>query len=183
MDGSGQNLRQLTNGTYEDWPDSSHDGHWVVYQSDDAGKQRIWKMPVDGEQAVMLIDKPARHPIVSPDGKWLACYLRDGDTWRLAILPFAGGAPVKMFDIPAGVAEQWHGPRWAPDSQAVTYIVTRGGLSNIWLQPLSSASARQLTTFNESQISAFAWSPEGNRLACVRGTDSRTVILMKGFCC
>ena len=180
MDGSGQKLRQLTNGTYEDWPDYSPDGYWVVYQSDDAGKQRIWKMPVDGGQAVMLIDKPARHPIVSPDGKWIACYLREGDAWRLAILPFSGGGPVKSFEIPAGVAEQWHGPRWTPDSQGITYIGTRG-TSNIWLQPLSNGPARQLTNFNESKIYAFAWSPDGNRLACVRGTDNRTVILIRDF--
>lgn len=181
MDGAGGNLRQLTNGSYEDWPDSSPDGQWVVYQSDDAGKERIWKISIEGGKPAMLIDKRARHPIVSPDGKWIACYLMEGEKWRLAILPFSGGQPVKTFEVPAGVAEQWHGPRWTADSQAVTYLVTRGGLSNIWLQAISTGPARQLTNFSEGQIFAFAWSTNDKRLSCVRGTITRTVILMKDF--
>ena len=181
MDGSGGNLRQLTNGSYEDWPDCSPDGQWVVYQSDDAGKERIWKIPIEGGQAAMLIDQQARHPIVSPDGNWIACYLMEGEKWRLAILPFSGGEPVKTFEVPGGVAEQWHGPRWTADNQAVTYLATRGGLSNIWLQTISTGPARQLTNFSEGQIFAFAWSTNDKRLSYVRGTTTRTVILMKDF--
>ena len=89
----------------------------------------------------------------------------------------SGDERVKSFEIRAGVAEQWHGPRWTPDSQGITYIGTRGP-SNIWLQPLSNGPARQLTNFNESKIYAFAWSPDGNRLACVRDRKrtSRTIL-------
>jgi len=181
MDSSGGNLRQLTNGSYEDWPACSPDGQWVVYQSDDAGKERIWKIPIAGGPPAMLIDKRARHPVVSPDGNWIACYLREGEKWRLAMLPFSGGEPVKTFEVAAGVAEQWQGPRWTADSQAVAYNVTRGGLSNIWQQPISGEPARQLTNFSEGQIFAFAWSPNDKRLSCVRGTNTKTVILMKGF--
>jgi serine/threonine protein kinase len=180
-DRSGANLRQLTNGSYEDWPDFSPDAQWVVYHSDESGKDRIWRVPASGGAPVLLIDKPARHPIVSPDGNWISCYLRDGETWRLVILPFAGGEPVKSFDLPAGVADQWHGPRWRADSREITYIVTRGGVSNIWAQPSNNGTARQLTNFNEGQIFAFAWSPDGKQLICVRGSNLRTVVMMKDF--
>jgi eukaryotic-like serine/threonine-protein kinase len=180
-DRSGANLRQLTNGSYEDWPDCSPDGQWVVYHSDDAGKDRIWKVPAAGGEPMMLTDKPASHPIISPDGNWIACYLRDGDTWRLAILPSSGGEPVKSFDIPAGVASQWHGARWGTDGHEIAFIVTRGGVSNIWAQPVNNGTARQLTNFNEGQIFAFAWSTDGKRLICVRGSNIRTVVMMKDF--
>jgi Tol biopolymer transport system component len=180
-DRSGANLRQLTHGSYEDWPDCSPDAQWVVYHSDEAGKDRIWRIPVAGGEPMLLIDKPARHPIVSPDGNSIACYLLEGETWRLAILPFSGGEPVKSFDIPAGAADQWHGPRWSADSREITYIVTRGGVSNIWAQPANNGTARPLTNFNEGQIFAFAWSNDGKQLICVRGSNLRTVVMMKDF--
>lgn len=184
MDRDGRNLRQLTMGSYQDWPDVSPDGRWVVYHNDDNGTDRIMKVPADGGPPVVLIDQPASHPIISPDGNWIACYLGEGPDTRLAILPFNGGPPLKTFAVAGGVAEQWARPRWTADGQAVSYIVTRGGLSNIWLQPVESgadAPPRQLTNFSEAQIYAFAWSPEGNRLACVRGADTRTVVAIRDY--
>ena len=88
---------------------------------------------------------------------------------------------MKTFSIPVSVADQWVGPRWTADSKAITYVVTRGGISNIWIQPLSGEPARQLTDFDQDQIFAFAWNPDGENLALVRGVNAKTVILMKDF--
>ena len=88
---------------------------------------------------------------------------------------------MKTFSIPVSVADQWVGPRWTADGKAVTYVLTKGGVSNIWIQPLSGEPARQLTNFDQDQIFAFSWSPEGNGLALVRGVNAKSVILMKDF--
>lgn len=182
MDSNGKNLKQITNGNYEDWPDCSPDGQWAIYHSSDSSGEHIWKVPMDGGQAALLTDKPARHPVFSPDGKQIACFIREeGSPWRLAVLSANGGQPQKTFEVPATVADQWPGPRWSGDGQALTYIVTRGGISNIWSQPLSGGPATQLTNFNQDQIFAFAWSPDGKKLACVRGANTKTVILINDF--
>lgn len=73
------------------------------------------------------------------------------------------------------------GPRWAADGKAITYIVTKGGISNIWAQPLTGEPAKQLTNFNQEQIFAFAWSADGKSLALVRGVNAKSVVLMKNF--
>lgn len=182
IDRNGNNPKRLTNGSIEDRPDVSPDGKWVIYQATEAAGERIWKISIEGDSPTRLSDKAARHPVFSPDGKLIACYMRDeGAEWRLAILPVNGGQPLKTFSLPPSVADQPIGPRWSPDSKSVTYVLTKGGISNIWSQPTSGDTATQLTNFDQDQIYAFAWSPEGKKLAIVRGVNAKSVILMKGI--
>jgi Serine/threonine protein kinase len=182
IDKNGNDPRQLTSGLYEDWPDVSPDGKWVIYHASDTAGDRIWKISIEGGSPSLLSDKAARHPVFSPDGNLIACYLREeGAAWELAVLPVAGGQPVKTFSIPATVADQWVGPRWTTDSKAITYVLTKGGISNIWNQPISGEAATQRTNFDQDQIFAFTWSPDGKNLALVRGVNAKSVILMKGL--
>jgi Tol biopolymer transport system component len=182
-DGTGQ--RQLTFGQYEDWPQVSSDSRWIVYHSEESSRDSIWKIPIEGGDAVKLTDRPAKHPIISPDGKLLSYLSRDeqaSSPWSLTVVPFDGGTPVKTFDIPPTVSQQWHGPRWTPDGQALTYIVTSGGVSNVWYQALSGGQPRKLTDFKEGQIDAFAWSPIDQRqLLCVRTTVTTDLFLIRNF--
>lgn len=182
-DGTGQ--RQLTFGQYEDWPQVSPDSRWIVYHSEESSRDSIWKMPIEGGTAVKLADGPAKQPIISPDGKLLAYFAKDEQAdspWRLTVVSFDGGTPVKTFDIPHTVHRHWHGPRWTPDGQALDYVVTSGGVSNIWRQPLSGGEPRKVTYFKEGQIDAFAWSPAGrNQLACVRTSTMTDLFLVRNF--
>lgn len=182
-DGTGQS--QLTFGQYEDWPQVSPDSRWIVYHSEESSRDSIWKMPIEGGTAVRLADGPAKQPVISPDGKLLACFAKDeqlDSPWRLTVIPFDGRTPVKMFDIPPTVHQQWHGPRWTTDGKALDYVVTSGGVSNIWRQPLSGGQPRKVTDFREGQIDAFAWSPAGrNHLACVRTSTMTDLFLVRNF--
>ena len=182
MDKDGNNRKQLTNGIYEDWPDLSPDGQWVIYHGSDSSGDRIWKVSVEGGTPLPLSDKSARHPVFSPDGKLIACFLRDDrSAWQLAVLPVSGGEALKTFPVPVSVADQWAGPRWSPDSRAITYVVTKGGVSNLWSQPLTGEPAKQLTNFQQDQIFTFAWSRDGQKLALVRGVNAKSVILIRDF--
>ena len=154
-------------------------GQWVAYHSDEPNGDRIWKMSIEGGPPIAITNKEARHPVFSPDGKHIACLLHDnGKEWRLAVFSLDGQIE-KSFSIATAVAEQWSGPKWMPDGQALTYIVTHGGISNIWVQPLTGGPPRQLTKFDQDQIFTFAWSSDGKKLACVRGTNVTAAILIK----
>ncbi|MGQ0762194.1 MAG: protein kinase domain-containing protein [Acidobacteriota bacterium] len=181
MDVQARNGKQLSSGSYEDWPDVSPDGKWVVYAADDGSELRIWKVSIDGGEASRLTEKFARSPVFSPDGQKIACLMRAEAGWKLAVLPANGGTPETTYPIATTEAQQWHAPRWTPDGQAITYIVTRGGVSNIWSQPLSGGPARQLTKFDQDEIFAFAWSPDSEKLACVRGVNTMTAILISNI--
>ncbi|MEJ7576850.1 MAG: protein kinase [Pyrinomonadaceae bacterium] len=183
MNTDGGDLKQLTNGRGEFFPSMSPDGKWLVYSSDASGKQTLWKMSLETEEPpLQLTHERANFPVISPDGKWVACNYRDeegGAQWRIAILPFDGGAPTKIFDIPS--ASSLRPIRWSPDGSAITYISTRDEDSIIWSQPLDGSAPRKLIDFKTDKIFDFAWSRDGRQLALARGAISTDVILVKNL--
>jgi Tol biopolymer transport system component len=68
---------------------------------------------------------------------------------------------------------------WPPDGRAVDYAVQRGGVENVWRQPLSGGPPKQLTHFTSGQTYNIAWSGDGKTLAAARGTRSADIILLK----
>ncbi len=171
---------QLTNGVSELRPDISPDGRWVVYMLVDKDSPRVWKTSIDGnEAAIQLSDKITSVPRFSPDGRFIACFYRaDVDTFsKLAVIPFDGGEPVKVFDKPPTTFIE-AGIQWTPDGRALTYIANRDGVSNIWLQPLDGSPAKQLTNFTSETIFRFAWSPDGKMFVAERGTEIGDIVLI-----
>jgi serine/threonine protein kinase/Tol biopolymer transport system component len=178
MDLDGGNLKQLTEG-YGNDPQFSPDGRWVVYEYERSGKPTLWKVSIDGGAPVQLTDKPSQDPTVSPDGKLIACnYWAEANApSKVALIPFAGGQPVKILDLPTYNFSDVH---WTPDGRALSYIGSAGG-SNIWTQPLDGGKPVQVTDFKTDRILNFAWSKVGKQLALSRGSVTSDVVLIDGF--
>lgn len=180
MDSNGDNLKQLTTDGAAFSPACSPDGQWVVYTSNSSGKDTLLKVGINGGEPLQLTDKPSPHPAISPDGKLIACYYgdeRSNSPWKLALIPFEGGQPTKLLDVPATV--NLDTPiKWTPDGRAVVYGDTRNGISNIWSQPVDGGPPKQLTNFNTDGILHFDWSRDGKQLACSRGNEISDIILM-----
>lgn len=179
MDINGGNLLQLTQGGGEDTPHCSPDGKWVIYTDIGSDKPTLWKAPIDGGEPVQLTKTFSRLPSVSPNGKLIACLYSNeesGVRWRLALLPFDGGEPVKVF--PQALYAIYPA-KWTPDGRALTY--TDVSQSNIWLQPVAGGEPKKLTDFTNDLIFGYEWSPDGKRLACVRGIWERDLVLIKNF--
>ncbi len=179
MDIDGRNPRQLTSGKFDDLPSFTPDGRWVVYTSfDESGNLTLWKVSIDGGEPIQLTRQVSLYPAVSPDGKLIACQYRDEQSKRMviAIIPITGGNPVKVFKempLPAsGIM------RWTTDGRSLTYILTKDGVSNIWLQPIDGGQSKQLTHFKEDQIFRIAWSRDGKYLAFDRGLTIKDIILI-----
>ena len=171
---------QLTGGGFDLRPDISPDGRWVVYMSVIKDSPTVWKTALDGGgAAVRLSDKIAAVPRVSPDGRYVACFYRaQVETYsKIAVLPFEGGEPVKVFDrSPTTFVEA--GIRWTPDGRALSFIDNREGVSNVWLQPLDGGAPQQLTNFTSETIFRFAWSPDGRMIVAERGTETGDIVLI-----
>jgi eukaryotic-like serine/threonine-protein kinase len=177
MNLDGSNPKQLTQGASAFYPNISPDGKWVVYAAlSESGKPNLWKMPIDGGEAVQLTTNLSVWPKVSPDGKFIACQYHDeqpNSLPKIAILPIEGGQPVKSFSI------QQSQVTWSNDGKGILYVDRKGGVSNIWLQPIDGGAARQLTQFQSDNIFSFAWSRDGKQLICSRGNETTDVILIK----
>ncbi|MFZ0064006.1 MAG: DPP IV N-terminal domain-containing protein, partial [Pyrinomonadaceae bacterium] len=180
MDIDGGNEKQLTSGEDESWAWNSPDSRWVVYHRGQQGKRTLWRVSIDGGQPEQLTDYPSVGPVVSPDGNWISCYYRleTKAPWRLGIVPFNGGPPIKGFEVPPGVMFQSL-VRWTPDGSALAYIVNRDGVSNLWTQPLDGGAAKQITNFKSDHIFWFEWSADGRQLGVSRGAITSDVVMIR----
>ncbi|MDQ3253007.1 MAG: DUF5050 domain-containing protein, partial [Acidobacteriota bacterium] len=180
MDVDGGNPKQLTDGKGNAHPYPSPDGRWVVYVTWDFGRASLWKVPIDGGDPVQLIDVVANFPVISPDGKQIACYYWDEQAnprYGVMVFPFEGAQPTKRFKINANTyGSLLH---WTPDGRALLYIDNH--LANIWSQPVDGGKPMQLTNLQGDQTFRFDYSPDGKWLALARGRMSDDVIMISDF--
>jgi serine/threonine protein kinase len=158
-------------------PRCSSDGQWVLYHALEA--PGLWRVPTTGGKRVQLSDTECDGPGISPDGKWVACVLPDQN--KFGVLSFETGSPTKVFDIPP----TWDGGccplHWTPDGRGITYPDKRGGVGNLYVQPVSGGKPYPLTHFVSERIVWFAWSKDGKQIAIARGTESRDAVMITNF--
>jgi Tol biopolymer transport system component len=108
-------------------------------------------------------------------------YFVEGATppWKLAIIPLAGGQPVKLLDLDpdANLFSQ----RWTSDGRAFIYSQHQNGVGNLWRQPVDGGPPVQITKLSSEFISNFALSRDGKRVAVSRGNIIADVVLIKDF--
>ena len=99
MDQDGSNQKQLTaDGSNNKWPVASADGRYIVFMSDRAGLQNIWRMDIDGNNPKELtVGGSEWLPDGSPDSKWVIYRSGFGKhtLWKVSI---DGGEPVQLND-------------------------------------------------------------------------------------
>ncbi|MCA1622814.1 MAG: protein kinase [Acidobacteria bacterium] len=186
LDIDGGNPKRLTTGKgVNTAPQISPDGKWVVYQSSASNKTTVWRVSIEGGEAVQLTSEFSLAPVVSPDGKMIAyIFRRDPDpAFKAAVIPFEGGQPINEFDITKlyNQGSSQGLPRWSPDGRALHFVVGSGGISNIWSQPIDGGQPKQITDFKSDRIFAFGWSRDGKQLVLSRGTVNRDAVLISNF--
>ena len=179
MDADGKNPTQLVDGFGEQSPSISPDGKWVYYNSVD--RWNVWKISIEGGNAVKVTDETCTHPKVSPDGKMFDCYQQNNlNKQQLAIYRVEDGKLIKSFDL---ISDKLSSANllWTSDSRAADYAASTIGVGNIWRQPLDGSKPQQMTRFKSELIYGFDWSPDGKQLALTRGHWEDNIVLMTGF--
>ncbi len=96
----------------------------------------------------------------------------------LAMVPFKGGLPAKVFPLPATVD---NAPMvWTPDGRGISFVNSVNGADNVWEQPVAGGPPKAVTHFTSDKIFDFDWSHDG-RLALSRGTDTTDAVLIRNF--
>jgi dipeptidyl aminopeptidase/acylaminoacyl peptidase len=115
-DGSG--LRRLTESRFRNVkPSWSCDGRWLYFASNRTGSFQVWKMPVDGGEAVQLTWDGGFTPFESLDGRHLY-YAKSPDASELWRVPVDGG------DESLAVENVTHG-RWIPTDRGICILNMR----------------------------------------------------------
>jgi len=175
---------QLTNGAENDsQPVCTSDGLSVLFRSLRQGKSTYWKVPLAGGAPEQLSDKSASWAAVSPDGKLVALRYFDehAKANRIAVVPFAGGEPIKTLAV--SVSSRDVGLGWTADSKSIIYAEARGNgdnsADNIWSMPVDGGTPKQLTNFTSGLIFAFQMSRDNKQIALSRGSQTDDVILLR----
>jgi Tol biopolymer transport system component len=176
----GTDPRQITPGSRDVLPVFTPDGRFVVYTSFRDEKQSLWKVPAGGGTAVPLTTSFTAYADVSPDGRRLVTSFWEGRLdapLKIAVLPIEGGPPEQTTVLPATALPI---VRWTPDAKGFSYVDSREGTSNIWVQPLAGPP-RKVTEFASDEIFQHRWAPGGRQIALVRGLKTSDVMIVRGF--
>jgi serine/threonine protein kinase len=180
IDIDGGNPVQLTRNGLDFHPQFSPDGKDILFQS--WGRQGIFEVPLAGDEPRQLVAEPSFLPLPSPDGRLLSVVKLHPDppAYYLDILPLTGGSSVGQFDFPG--RDVWTNEiSWTRDSKSLTFLDSRNGVGNIWLQPISGGKPRQLTNFSADRIYSFGWSIDGKQLVAARGNSTNDIVLIRNF--
>lgn len=173
-DGSEPKQLTFTDGNF--YPTVSSDNHWIAYDNQVNTKLSVWKIPLEGGEAVKVAEK-YRMPAFSPDNQFIACrYDLESGSRDVGIFSAASGdLPLRTAQIPI---LEWQRVQWFANSHTLSYIKNVNGYSNIWSYDLDAGSEKQLTSFDSDQIYAYVWSPDYKTLACQRGNKISNVAML-----
>ena len=138
----------------------------------------LMKVPSAGGAVSALTDYNSYFPSISPDGQWIACwYFPDQNQPRMVVVPFSGGPPSKVFQLPDTSGGNLH---WTPDGRAVSFLNRVNGAVNVWEQPVLGGAPKAVTHFTSGDIFYFDWYRDGT-LALSRGTELIDAVLIRNF--
>jgi Tol biopolymer transport system component len=128
-----------------------------------------------GDRQLTFGDVSYFDPDVHASGRLLATRVRSrSDVWKLPV----DGAPAD--NVRNAVRLTWQTgqiqvPSVSPDGRELVYVSDNGGHANLWVATIDGGSARQLTFEHDPGVTVAVpmWAPAGDRIAFVRGHDSR----------
>jgi Tol biopolymer transport system component len=175
IDGSGLTKFVEGSGRGENAVILSDDRTVVYWEFAANGTPGLWSVPLFGGPSRQILKQfVSNTPFkVSPDGRVLR--FRGGVVNGRAVsmlcdLPDCTN--LRATDMPEG--------QWTPDGRGIAYVDNMDR-KNIWVQPIAGGAPHPLTKFTEKDITSFAWSPDGKRLAITRGTLLSDIVLIKGI--
>lgn len=158
------NAEQITfEEAFIEFVDVSRDGRELVFSSDRAGNQDLWRMPVGGDEAIRLTTDPAPEwcPRLSPDGREITFYsYRSGDR-EIWVMPAEGG-PARRLTTSEGLDAL---PEWSPDGRELSFRSERRGSSDVWVMSSTDGGDLRLLTPDAAADYGGTWSPDGEWIA------------------
>jgi dipeptidyl aminopeptidase/acylaminoacyl peptidase len=200
MNSDGTDAAPVTSGSMdEEFRFCSADGK-LLYYSNSSKSSGLLRVSVNGGEDDVVPGSVVPNGFVkaadlSPDGKTVAEFLeifspethKYSNRIQLLDLNAAPGTPGKWIDVDSKFSVSFFSPgpaisanfHFTPDGKALAFVSDAQGISNVWILPLDSSPARQLTNFDSETILDFRWSPDSKQLGVLRYQLNADVILLR----
>jgi eukaryotic-like serine/threonine-protein kinase len=178
--GSGAS-RRVTSGTGELSPKCAASSDWVYYIAQVPGQGTyVFKMLPNGDNATRLSDRISiSPPFLSLDGRWISFAGPDTQGGIVATtISTRDGSVHAVDDVRSTVDPNVRTGAWMPDNSRIAVVDIRTGVPNVWATSVFKKTPdEQLTHFTAGIILSLAYSPDGNWLAMIRGTQQSDAVL------
>jgi serine/threonine-protein kinase len=140
----------------------SADGKWLYYDSDIAGNDEIFRIPVAGGERERLTNNPADDfsPMPSPDGKEFVFHSWRGGSRDIYLQQLDGSGVEQLTNTP----NQEYLPLWSPDGKAIAFS-SFTGFGGIWVMRRDARGTWGPPLQRVVEGGNGAWSPDGKSLA------------------
>jgi len=190
-DASAGNLKQLTSGPADVWPNCSADGKTVLYVNVSGDSANLMRIGIDGGTPVRLGKDSLQFPAISPDNQLIAVSYHPDLTKpaKLAIVGMENGEIRNAYEVPAETnfgGEGGSNLAWTKDGRSVLFMVTKNLETTLWAQPVGASGSaavtpRQIMNLGSGFIWAYSLSPDGKQIVYSRGVPATDVVLISHF--
>jgi Tol biopolymer transport system component len=150
-------------------------------------KTTCFKLSIAGGEPVQVSELQllTRADSISHRGDRMVVWYFDEKTsqWQLGIMSLENGRVLQTLErlLPGTLSPgNMPLPAWAPADDALLFLETHNGVSNVWKLPLNGGPRTQLTHFTSDIIWSFAVAPDGT-LFLGRGNIESDAILIHNF--
>ena len=160
------------------YPNITKDDRNVMFVSARDGTSSLWTVPLEGGQPVKFLEESSVGFDISLDGKRLLVVSTLDNQVRLTVCDLPSCTNRLIVKMPENNGSPLI--RFSASGRELAYVDTSG--FNLWLQSLDGGPARQLTRFTDRKtVAHFDWSRDRSRLALLRTTTSKDIVLLKGL--
>jgi serine/threonine protein kinase/Tol biopolymer transport system component len=178
INADGTNARQLAPSLdVRDAPSWSPDGKSIAVAADEGDGSRLYKVSVDGQAPVRLVDGLSRLPAWSPDGKFILYSesLQGAGYAVKAVTPESKPHPLPELWVLRG------GDRYRFMSGGKQVVALLGDYlhQNFWMVDLETGQRRQLSNLKPGySIGSFDVSPDGKQILFDRVRQNSDIVLI-----
>jgi Tol biopolymer transport system component len=190
-DATAADVKQLTNGPADAWPNCSADGKIFVYVNLSGDSATLMKAAVDGGTPSRIGKEIFQFPVLSADGQLVAAAYHPDMTKpaKLAIVGVENGEIRNLYDVPAETTFGGEGGSslaWTKDGRSVLFMVNKNAAASLWAQAVGAPGAavpapKQIMNFSTGFVWAYALSPDGKEIVYSRGVPATDVVLISHF--
>jgi tricorn protease-like protein len=178
MNADGANARPLAASLdVRDTPSWSPDGKFIAVAAYEGDGSRVFKVPVDGEAPVRLVDELSNRPVWSPDGSVIlyATPLQGPGYEIKSTTPDRQPRPMTELIVSRG-GDRY---RFLPGGKQVLALLGGYLQQNFWMIDLETGQRRQLTNLKPGySVESFDVSPDGKEVLFTRVQQNSDIVLI-----